>query len=71
LWQCSNCRYQVSVTAGTVLHKTRTECCHGYKRLTRPGYDHQPRSQRARRLLGEDLDGADFCSTFVHRGLPE
>ncbi len=23
LWQCSGCRYQVSVTAGTVLHKTR------------------------------------------------
>ncbi len=24
LWQCSACRHQVSVTAGTVLHKTRT-----------------------------------------------
>jgi len=24
LWQCTACRYQVSVTAGTVLHKTRT-----------------------------------------------
>jgi transposase-like protein len=24
LWQCSVCRYQVSVTAGTVMHKTRT-----------------------------------------------
>ena len=24
LWQCSACRYQVSVTAGTVLHKTHT-----------------------------------------------
>lgn len=24
LWQCVSCRYQVSVTAGTVLHKTRT-----------------------------------------------
>ena len=24
LWQCADCRYQVSVTAGTVLHKTRT-----------------------------------------------
>lgn len=24
LWQCSSCRHQVSVTAGTVLHKTRT-----------------------------------------------
>jgi transposase-like protein len=24
LWQCSGCRYQVSVTAGTVLHRTRT-----------------------------------------------
>lgn len=24
LWQCSACRYQVSVTAGTVLHRTRT-----------------------------------------------
>jgi transposase-like protein len=24
LWQCSGCRYQVSVTAGTVLHKTHT-----------------------------------------------
>jgi transposase-like protein len=24
LWQCSACRYQVSLTAGTVLHKTRT-----------------------------------------------
>ena len=24
LWQCSGCRHQVSVTAGTVLHKTRT-----------------------------------------------
>jgi transposase-like protein len=24
LWQCSVCRYQVSVTAGTVLHKTHT-----------------------------------------------
>jgi transposase-like protein len=24
LWQCSACRYQVSVTAGSVLHKTRT-----------------------------------------------
>jgi transposase-like protein len=24
LWQCSGCRYQASVTAGTVLHKTHT-----------------------------------------------
>lgn len=24
LWQCSSCRYQASVTAGTVLHKTHT-----------------------------------------------
>ncbi|MGI8681564.1 MAG: transposase, partial [Mycobacteriales bacterium] len=24
LWQCSRCRYQVSLTAGTVLHGTRT-----------------------------------------------
>ncbi|MGH8861853.1 MAG: transposase, partial [Jatrophihabitantaceae bacterium] len=24
LWQCSACRYQASVTAGTVLHKTHT-----------------------------------------------
>lgn len=24
LWQCSSCRYQVSLTAGTVLHGTRT-----------------------------------------------
>lgn len=24
LWQCTTCRYQVSVTAGTVLHKTHT-----------------------------------------------
>lgn len=24
LWQCSGCRYQVSVTAGTVLHRTHT-----------------------------------------------
>jgi transposase-like protein len=24
LWQCSGCRYQVSVTAGSVLHRTRT-----------------------------------------------
>jgi len=24
LWQCSACRYQVSLTAGTVLHGTRT-----------------------------------------------
>ena len=24
LWQCSQCHHQVSVTAGTVLHKTRT-----------------------------------------------
>jgi len=24
LWQCSACRYQVSVTAGSVLHRTRT-----------------------------------------------
>ena len=24
LWQCSRCRHQVSITAGTVLHKTRT-----------------------------------------------
>ena len=24
LWQCSSCRHQVSITAGTVLHKTRT-----------------------------------------------
>jgi len=24
LWQCSNCRYQCSVTSGTVFHKTRT-----------------------------------------------
>ena len=24
LWQCSSCRHQVSVTAGTVLHRTRT-----------------------------------------------
>jgi transposase-like protein len=24
LWQCQSCRHQVSVTAGTVLHKTRT-----------------------------------------------
>jgi hypothetical protein len=24
LWQCSRCHHQVSITAGTVLHKTRT-----------------------------------------------
>ena len=24
VWQCSQCRHQVSITAGTVLHKTRT-----------------------------------------------
>ena len=24
MWQCTACRYQVSVTAGTVLHGTRT-----------------------------------------------
>ena len=24
LWQCVSCRYQTSVTAGTVLHRTRT-----------------------------------------------
>jgi hypothetical protein len=24
LWQCVDCRYQVSLTAGTVLHATRT-----------------------------------------------
>jgi transposase-like protein len=24
LWQCASCRYQVSLTAGTVLHGTRT-----------------------------------------------
>ena len=24
LWQCSSCRYEVSLTAGTVLHGTRT-----------------------------------------------
>lgn len=24
LWQCTRCRYQVSVTAGTILHRTRT-----------------------------------------------
>lgn len=24
LWECAGCRYQVSLTAGTVLHKTRT-----------------------------------------------
>jgi ISXO2-like transposase domain len=28
----------------------------GYKRLARLGYDHQPRSQGAHRLLGEDPD---------------
>jgi transposase-like protein len=24
LWQCKSCAYQVSVTAGTILHRTRT-----------------------------------------------
>ena len=24
LWQCKDCRYQCSITAGTIFHKTRT-----------------------------------------------
>jgi transposase-like protein len=33
-----------------------TDAWQGYKRLTRLGYDHQPRSQRAQRLLGQNPD---------------
>ena len=33
-----------------------TDGWQGYKRLARLGFDHQPRSQRAHRLLGEDPD---------------
>jgi len=42
-----------SVTAGTTVH---TDGWPGYTRLTRLGYDHQARSQRAGRLLGENTD---------------
>lgn len=42
-----------SITAGATVH---TDGWAGYKRLGRLGFDHQPRSQRAHDLLGEDPD---------------
>ncbi len=42
-----------SIAAGATVH---TDGWQGYKRLARLGFDHQPRSQRAHRLLGEDPD---------------
>ena len=42
-----------SIAAGATV---RTDGWAGYKRLARLGFDHQPRSQRAHRLLGEDPD---------------
>jgi len=42
-----------SVAAGTTVH---TDGWPGYTRLTRLGFDHQARSQRAHRLLGENTD---------------
>jgi|SRR5665647_507514 len=43
-----------SIAAGAIV---RTDGRSGYKRLARLGFDHQPRSQRAHHLLGEDPDG--------------
>jgi transposase-like protein len=40
-----------TVEPGATVH---TDAWQGYKRLTRLGYDHQPRSQRAQRLLGQN-----------------
>jgi transposase-like protein len=42
-----------SIAAGATV---RTDGWSGYKRLARLGFDHQPRSQRAHHLLGEDPD---------------
>jgi transposase-like protein len=42
-----------TVASGTAVH---TDAWQGYKRLTRLGYDHRPRSQRAHRLIGGDPD---------------
>jgi len=33
----------------------KTDAWQGYKRLARPGYDHQPKSQRAGLVLGQDI----------------
>ena len=42
-----------TVASGTAVH---TDAWQGYKRLTRLGYDHRPRSQRAHRLIEGDPD---------------
>jgi transposase-like protein/ribosomal protein L37AE/L43A len=42
-----------TVAAGATVH---TDGWQGYRRLARLNFDHQPRSQRAQRLLGEDPD---------------
>lgn len=42
-----------AVADGATVH---TDAWQGYKRLARLGYDHQPRSQRAHRLLGNNQD---------------
>jgi transposase-like protein len=42
-----------NVAAGATVH---TDAWKGYRPLSRLGYDHQPRSQRAARARGEDID---------------
>jgi transposase-like protein len=44
---------RANVAAGSTVH---TDGWKGYRGLGRSGYDHQPRSQRAARALGEDVD---------------
>jgi transposase-like protein len=52
---------QATIATGAIVH---TDGWQGYRRLARLNYDHQPRSQRASRLLGE---GADDILPRVHR----
>jgi transposase-like protein len=42
-----------NVAAGAIVH---TDAWKGYRPLSRLGYDHRPRSQRAARAAGEDID---------------
>lgn len=42
-----------NVASGATVH---TDAWKGYRPLSRLGYDHQPRSQRAARAAGEDID---------------
>lgn len=42
-----------NIAAGTIVH---TDGWRGYRPLAKAGYDHRPRSQRAARAAGEDID---------------